>query len=138
MTSTECSVRLPLPRTLLPDPEPLDLDPPGGDLGPRALEGLAKIGVSTGRGDAGVEPHIEHSRPEIECIDLAGEGPIVDLTGDPQHRFGDIDIEAQLAEALGTWNGDETLRVCPVGHSNPVPRPFTTSDLTADPGPYLP
>lgn len=53
-------------------------------------------------------------------------------------EFHVSDIEAQLAEALGAWNSDETLRICPVGHSNPAPRPFTTSDLTGKPGPYLP
>lgn len=53
-------------------------------------------------------------------------------------EFHVADIEAQLAEALGTWNREPALRVCPVGHPNPEPQPFTTDQLADAPGPYRP
>lgn len=38
--------------------------------------------------------------------------------------FALADIEVQLAEALGAYNSDATLRTCPNGHINAVPQPF--------------
>lgn len=53
-------------------------------------------------------------------------------------RFHVSDIDTQLATALGRWNDDADLRVCPVGHTNDAPGEFSASDLHAEPGPYRP
>lgn len=56
------------------------------------------------------------------------------------HRvaFHVSDIDTQLAVALGRWNDDAGLRVCPAGHANDAPDEFDEADLRADPGPYRP